>query len=127
MELNRYVVTLRAVYEADDDEVARLIADKIRENGAEDLDEDDTLDVTQITRFSSGIAPEEAIIRLRQARNLLLRTRLEGSYDLAKQLDQFIHAMVMGEAMSIANSMYDHGKFFEIAEAILIRKESPHD
>lgn len=129
METNRYVAILRAVFDAEDDEAAKLIADKVRENASEDLEEEtgDTVDVTQLSRFGYSHSHEEVITRLRQARNLLLRTRLNGSYEMAREVDMFVHALCLGEDRGISDTTYDYSKFMEIANAILLRKEFPND
>lgn len=122
----KYVATLRAIYDATDDVEAVFIADKIRENGFADLDEDeDLLDVTQVTSNHLNLSPEETIVQLKRARNLLIKTRIRECYMLAKELDMQIHALSLRESPEIVASTYDHGDFMDLAERILMKGESP--
>lgn len=122
----RYVATLRAVYDAEDETAAVFIADKIRENGYADLDEDDNdvLDVTQITSNALNLTPQEVITELKRARNLLLKTRVKSCYHLAKELDIEIHKLESGEP-EFAMASYQHGDFMELAESIIMKGETP--
>lgn len=126
---NRYVATLRAVFDAEDEVEAIFIADQIRLNGFQDLDEDDgdILDVTQVTSNSLELSPEETLTQLKRARNLLIKTRIRQCYELAKELDQQLYALEHRADSDFSMAGYDYGKFMEIAEAILQRGEVPND
>ena len=123
----RYVATLRAIYNAPDDVQAVFIADQIRLNGTEDLEEDDgdVLDVTQVTSNELDLTPEETIIQLKKARNLLIKTRIRQCYALAKELDLQIFALAHRESPEFMLSTYNHGDFMDLAQAILIEGEEP--
>jgi len=124
----RYVATLRAIYNAEDDVEAIFIADQIRQNGAVDLDEDeegDVLDVTQVTSNQLDLNPDETIIQLKRARNLLIKTRIKQCYALARELDYQIHALMCRESSDLTMSTYDYGHFMELSEAIIQRGEMP--
>lgn len=122
----RYVATLRALYNAEDDAQAAFIADQIRLNGSSDFDEDDDfLDVTQVTSNDLDLTPEETITQLKKARNLLIKTRIRQCYALAKELDYQIFALIHRESPDFMMSTYDHGAFMDIADQILNLRTMP--
>lgn len=121
MSRARYVATLRAVYDADDEVEAIFIADKIKENGGVDLDEEegDTLEVTQVTNNSLDISPEETLAHLRLSRDLLIRTRIKQCYELARQIDEMAYALEHRRDPDFDLSGYDYSEMLEITERIL--------
>lgn len=122
----RCVATLRAVFDATDEVEAVFIADKICENGQRDFDEEnDILEVTQVTSNHLDITPEETLVQLRRARNLLIKTRIRDCYMLAKELDQQIYALAHRGAADFAMAGYDYGEFMDLTERILMRGEMP--
>ena len=123
----RYVATLRAIYDAADDVEAIFVADQIKVNGFEDLDEDDNdvLDVTQVTSNEIDLSPEETIVQLKRARNLLIRTRIKDCFNLAKELDLQIFALERREDPAFSMAGYSHGDFMDLAQRILVNKEQP--
>ena len=124
----RYVATLRAVFDAESDVDAVFIADLICENGKKDLEEDsgDSLDVTQVTNFGIDLIPEETLTRLKQARNLLIKTRLRYCWDVAKELDKAIWSLERRDDEQLMAG-YDYGRFLEFARAILNDGANPLD
>jgi len=123
----KYVATLRALFQAQDDATAVFIADKIRENGAVDLEEDegDSLDVSQVTSSGLDLTPDETIVVLKKARNLLIKTRIKQCYNLAKDLDKVIHSLLVKENPEIVYGTYSHGDFMDLCEKILMLGEDP--
>lgn len=124
-QVHKYVATFRAIYEADDDAKAALVAEKIRENGTQDLDDEDTLDVTQVTSNHLELEPVEVQQQLARARNLLIKTRMREGVDLARGLDRFIFALKFRDSPSYTQGGYDHGRFMDVLLAILERGEEP--
>lgn len=126
---DRYVATLRAVYDAEDEVQAIFIADQIRLNAMQDLDEEegDSIEVTQVTSDALHILPEEVLRVLRRARNQLIRTRYKQCYELAKELDQQIFVLEHRGEPDFSMAGYDYGKFMEVSEAILMKGENPSD
>lgn len=124
----KYVATLRAMFDADDDVEAINIADIISENGAIDLVEEDgdTLEVTQVTSLAVDLIPQEVLIQLRQSRNLLIRTRIRQCYDTARDLDQIIWALAHRDEQNFDMSSYDYGKLVEITSQVL-KGEVPNE
>lgn len=123
----RYVATLRAVFDAEDDVHAAVVADQIVANGEQDLDDDegDTLEVTQVTCNQLELMPDEVIIQLKRARNLLIKTRIKQCFQLARDLDQQIYALRFRDSVDFAMSGYSYGDFMDLAEAIIVRGEEP--
>lgn len=123
----RFVATLRAIYDAQDEVEAIYVADQIRLNGMQDLDEDDgdVLDVTQVTSNELNLSPEETVVQLKRARNLLIRTRIRDCYHLARELDVQIYALAHRLDSDFSMGGYNYGDFVDLAEAILVRKENP--
>lgn len=124
---NRYVATLRAVFDAEDEVEAIFIADQIRQNGIVDLDEDDgdILDVTQVTSNDLALSPEETLTVLRRARNLLIRTRVKECYETAREFDKLIYILAHRTDPAFSLAGYNYGDFLDISEAILMRGEMP--
>lgn len=120
----RFVATLRAVFDADDEVTAILAAERIRENGIADLDEDegDELNVTQVTSNALDISPDEVLEQLEKARNLLIRTRIKQCFEQARELDKIIYALRHRDEESFDMRGYDYGNFMDIAEEILTKK-----
>jgi hypothetical protein len=123
----KYVATLRAVYDADDDVTAIFMADQIRVNGEQDLDDDDgnSLEVTQVTSMEVDLEPDEIITQLRHTRNILIKTRIKECFAEARQLDMLVHMLQHRHEPAIAMAGYDYSTFMDVAEAILIRNEVP--
>jgi hypothetical protein len=132
----RYIATLRATYDAEDEVEAIFIADQIRLNGEQDLDTDedlldegeevDTLEVTQITDNGLNLTPDEALSVFRHARNLLIKTRIKQCFDLAREFDRTIYALENREIEGFSMRSYDYGRFMDLAESILIKGEVPN-
>jgi hypothetical protein len=118
-----FVATLRAVFRAEDEVSAIMIADQIKVNGEKDLDQEDgdTLDVTQVTQNLINLSPEETTAVLRRARNLLIRTRVKSCFEVARELDKCIymlkHRAERNTGFELAG--YDYGQFMDIAEEVL--------
>lgn len=132
MSADKYVATFRAVYVADDEVEAALIADTVAENGKRDLEEDegDTLDVTQVIQISDyrHVTPQETLLTLKKARNTLLRTRFKDCYDFAQTLDKVVHYLSYNLAPNEPFAPpYDFGQFLEIAHQVLREHKDPLD
>ena len=128
--MSRYIALLQAIYESPDDATAMMIADRIRENGSLDLDEEadgDSLDVMQVTDISSSLDPLVQIRQLKQSRNVLIALRMGEAYEIARSLDQLIHALQLKVDVQTAMGTYDYTNFLEVAEAILKRGEYPDE
>lgn len=125
-----YVATFRARYEAGNDVEAHLIAENIREHAQEYLDEDDDEDepeitVTQVTSLLSTVQPEEVLIRLRQARNDLIRTGFKDCWQQAMELDKTIWALHRRHSPDDLPPDYDYGRYLSLARQIIELGENP--
>lgn len=134
MSAEKYVATLRAIFEADSEVDAMLIADTIADNGKKDLelDEGDTLDVTQVLAISDfrHITPQETIFILKKARNALIRVKFKDCYFMAQELDKIIHYLGFqvdsgSPHASIEAPSYDYGSFLDIAHQVLKMGRDP--
>lgn len=118
-----WVATLRAVFRAEDEVTAILIADKIKENGEKDLEPDDgdTLDVTQVTQNLLQLSPLDTLHLLRRARNQLIRTRVKEFYDVARELDKCVFMLANRSERDAGFELagYDYGGFMSIVEEVL--------
>jgi hypothetical protein len=127
-----YVATLRAIFQADDEVEANVIAEVVRENAAQDLDEEEDGDeviLTQLVPFDSkAMVPEELLVRLAKSRNDLIRTRYIECWNIAKELDKVIYIIrrnLIGNEFMLAD--YDYGHFIKVSEEVLTNGGDPHD
>lgn len=107
--------------------MAAVIADQIRVNAEQDLDEEDgdTFECTQTTSNKLELLPEEMFTQLRRARNLLITTRIKQCYRLAQELDEMLYALQFRDSPDFTMGGYDRGKFMDLTFAILERGEEP--
>jgi hypothetical protein len=124
----RYVATFRAVYDADNDVEAAVVADQIRLNAEQDLDEEDgdSFECSQVTSNALELTPDETLSQLRRARNLLIKTRIKQCYELAREMDQLIYALQFRDQPDFTMGGYDFGQFMDLTMAILERGEEPN-
>jgi hypothetical protein len=118
-----FIATLRAVFRAEDEVEAIMVADQIKVNGEKDLDEEDgdTLDVTQVTQNLAILSPEETLHLLRRARNACIRTRTKDGYDLGREMDKFIFMLKnrSEDHKGFELAGYDYGEYMEVAKEVL--------
>lgn len=125
--MSKYCATFRAVYDADDETSAAIIADQIRLNAESDLDTDegDEVECTQVTSNGLHLTPDELMVLLRKTRNALIKTRWRPAYDEARELDRMIYSLGHGEEPAFAMAGYNHGDFMDLCERILMNGEEP--
>lgn len=118
-----WVATLRAIFRAEDEVSAIMIADQIKVNGQRDLEEDDgdTLDVTQVTQNLLTISPQETVQLLRRARNQLIRVRVKDCLDTARELDKCIYMLANRSERDAGIELagYDYAGFMDIVQEVL--------
>lgn len=125
--MSRFIATLVARYEAPDEVEASLTADCLADEAQKLLDQDETageISVTSVSDVSSESKPDDVIVRLRQARNDLIRTRFKDAYDCARMLDEIAHALDKRLRPEEVID-YDHGDFLEIAIDVLRNGGNP--
>ena len=123
----KYCATFRAMFGADDDVMANVVADQIRLNAEQDLEEDegDTFECTQVTSAALNLTPDELLQQFRKTRNLLIQTRMRPCWELGKELDRMIYALQHKDDPRFTLSTYDHGTYMELTERILVKGEEP--
>ena len=124
MAERQFIATLRSGYGAKDELEAALIANEFQEAIAGLLDEDDTVDVTQVIPFSlpGRVEPAEIVELLRRCRDVLIMTRIMQCFELAKDLDRTAWVLEHRQEESFDVSGYDYGKVFDRADELLGRK-----
>lgn len=124
----RFVATFRATYDADDDVSAEIVADQIRLNAEQDLDDEegDTFECTQVTSNALELTPDELMNLLRKTRNALIKTRVKECWEQAREIDKLIYAMRFRDEPHFALSGYSYGDFMDLTIAIIQRGEEPN-
>jgi len=120
----QFIATLRTVYGADDELEAALVANELQEAIAGLLDDDDTVDVTQVIPYSlpARIEPAEIVELMRRCRDVLIMTRIVQCFELAKDLDRTAWVLEHRQEESFDISGYDYGVVFARADELLGRK-----
>ena len=120
----KYLATLRCTFDADDEVEAKLIAMEIGENAGHDLENDDTVDVTQIIpiTLTQEVEPAELVNQLRHSRDLLIKTRIAQCWDLASWIDKTAWILEHRTEATFDLANYDHGAIFDRADELLGRK-----
>lgn len=126
--MRQYVATLRAIFWADDEVVAQVVAEQVRQNGSKDLelDEGDSVDVTDVIPLGFGLSAAETSQVLRTARNCLIRTRIKQCWELARELDKVAYILERRLEEHFDASSYDYGKFMDVSQQVLDGK-NPKD
>jgi hypothetical protein len=121
----KYLATIRCIFDAEDELEARLDANEIVEtvNSADILDEDDTMDVTQIIPYElqRAVEPAEMVNAMRNCRDMLIRTRITQCYDLARELDKTAWILEHRAEESFDLSGYDWGEMLLLTDRLLGR------
>lgn len=120
-----FLATMRASFHAEDEVEARLIANEIEEAVSTVLDEDDTLDVTQVipVDLQGQIEPTEMVNQLRLVVDMLITTRIVQCYEAAKELHKIAWVLEHRREDSFDLTAYDYTEFFERADFLLGRKK----
>lgn len=122
-----FIALIQAAYEAEDEAEARLIAERLVDNASQDLEpeEGDEVWLNQLVCIDAQqVTPDESVVRLRVARNALIKTRNRRCIDQARELDKLIWQMVHDSLDSDSLAGYDYTAFLDVCEAILVRKEN---
>jgi 23S rRNA maturation mini-RNase III len=125
--LQAFIATLRCIINVESAVDAEVTAERLRQIAMEYLDEEegDEVVVTQVMDTAIALEPTETLNVLKRARNALIKTRIKQCYDMARGLDETIHALEHRENIGGVMPTYDYGRLLEIAEAILQRGENP--
>ena len=125
MSERQFIATLRSVFDAEDELSAALVANELQEAVAALLDEDDTVDVTQVIPYDlpSRVEPTEIVELLRRCRDVLIMTRVVQLFELAKEIDKAAWILEHRNEQSFDLSGYDYGAVFDRADELLGRKK----
>lgn len=118
----KYIATLRATFDADDDVGAELVANELAECGAEVLEDDDTIDVTQVlgvVNAQTALTALEICEQVRRTRDIFIRTRIKQLFELAKELDKTAWILEHRNEAAFDLAGYDYTAFMERAEELL--------
>jgi hypothetical protein len=122
----KYLATLRVVFTAEDEVEAQLIGNEMAETlDTKVLEDDDTVDVTQIIPSivrSTHIEPTELVNQLNTCRDMLIKTRIVQCFEEAKELDKLAWVLEHRGEETFDLTGYDYTAFFEHADVILGRK-----
>lgn len=124
----QYIATMRLTFFESDDVTANVTAELIRERASELIEEEDTLEVTQVLPFSlnAPIEPTELVNQMRLTSAMLISTRIKECFELAQWLHK--QAWILehrGEEM-FSDGAYDYGMWLEFANRTLQQtKEAP--
>lgn len=128
-EQPKYVATLRAIFTAEDDVHAQLIANELAEQAGVILDEGDTIDYTQVilAEITGPISPIEVVEKMRQMCDILISTRIKECYEMAQWLHKIAYMLEhrFEEFGDSPGPGYDYGEFTDRAKQIFdrMRKE----
>jgi hypothetical protein len=124
-EPRTFIGTIRCVLEAQDELEARLEMNEIVEAGAELLDDQETIDITQIVpaELQGVIEPAEMVEQLRRSRDMLIKTRIVQCFELARELDKTAWILEHRAEESFDLSGYDWGAFMDLTDKLLGRRE----
>lgn len=122
------IATYRLIFYPEDEVQGAMIAEQIRQDIEARLDEEDTVDMTQVLSADvSGLSPIETVDIIRKARNALIRTKLKDCWDQARELDKLAYILLhRNEGMPDPLSGYDWSRFIDITHEVLAGK-SPVD
>lgn len=125
----KFLATIRAVFEAEDEVEAALIANEIQEATSALFEEDvtdGTVDVTQVIPYGlvGKVEPAELVAQLRRCCDMLIMTRIVQCFEQAKELDKLAWILEHREEETFDITGYDYGAIFERADKLLGRKKS---
>lgn len=119
----KYLATVRITFEAEDEVEAQLIGNEVSETLDKILEDEDTIDVTQIIPFGVDSAtPEEMVAEMRRVRDMLIRTRIIQCFDLAKEIDKQAWILEHRAEETFDLTGYNYTKFFDHVDRVLGRK-----
>lgn len=101
-----------AIAEADDIKIAV-------ERDMLDLDEGESVDIVETIDADEAPTPQEKIINLRRARNILLSMRSKDSYEIARSLDEMTHALMLHADPEFSRSSYDYSNMMRVTKEVM--------
>jgi hypothetical protein len=120
-----YIAQVRVGFTSESDIHAESTMDYVKARIEEQLEDDDTVRITQIAVVGEPLVQEETLTRLRLARNELVRLEYKDTMNLAQQLDMVIWMLIKRSKDEDAFvDQYDYNRIIRIAES-LKRGENP--
>lgn len=118
----QYLATLRLVFFESDDVSANVTAELIRERASELIEEEDTIEVTQVLplSLSAPVEPSEMVNDMRRVCDMLIATRIKECYDLAQWMHKTAWILEHRIEPGFSDGGYDYMSFIERSNAILI-------
>ena len=116
-----YAASLRAIFQADNEVIAHVIAEQIRQNGERDLqlEDGDSIDVSTVIPYGLGVSRQELSTILRAARNILIETKIKQCFDLARELDRVTWILEHRAEDHFDAAGWEPGDFMDVVEKIL--------
>lgn len=117
----QYLATLRLVFFEDDDVAANITAELVRERASELIEEEDTLEVTQVIplTLSSPVEPSEMVNDMRHVCDMLVATRIKECYDLAQWMHRIAWILEHRGEPGFSDGGYDYMSFVERSNVVL--------
>jgi len=121
----QYIATLRLTFFETDDVAANVTAELIRERASELIEEEDTLEVTQVIPLSldAPVEPSEMVNLMLRVCDMLVMTRIKECYELAQWVHKTAWALEHRVDPEYADANYDYLSFIERASAILQKRK----
>lgn len=90
-------------------------------NEKEMLTEDgESFEVVGVIEADDKPVPHEQVLRLRQARNILLGMRTQEAYELARAIDEHAHTLSMREVdIGLTRGSYDYSNIMRVVKAVM--------
>ena len=117
----RYLATIRCTLDAEDELEARMEVNELSEAAVELLDEDETIDATQIIPYGlqRAVEPTEMVEQMRRVRDMLIKTRIVQCFELAQHIDKVAWILEHRAEESFDLSGYDYGAIYDRAKELL--------
>lgn len=117
----QYLATLRLMFFESDDVAANVTAEIIRERASELIEEEDTLEVTQVIplTLSAPVEPSEMVNEMRRVCDMLIATRIKECYDLAQWIHKTAWILEQRREPGFSDGSYDYMSFVERSNEVL--------
>ena len=118
----QYIATLRLTFLESDDVTANVTAELIRERASQLIEEEDTLEVTQVIPFSidAPVEPAELVNQIRLTAKMLIATRIKDCFELAQWMHKTAWILEHRAEATGSDAGYDYGDWLEFANQVLL-------
>lgn len=117
----QYLATMRLAFFETDDVAANVTAELIRERASELIEEEDTIEVTQVIplTLSALVEPSEMVNEMRRVCDMLIATRVKECYDLAQWMHKTAWILEHRIEPGFSDGNYDYMSFVDRANTVL--------